>query len=84
MLLIDVVHAWPSGPEMLGQDLPGTVFDETAIEGLDTKWKVDTDELMEKLGKLSVFQTACLELWAMVSGVSGSPRAPWMLRDGTG
>lgn len=63
MLMIDVMNGTWLTPGMAGQHLNANVSDGIALDGLDEKWGIDGVKLNQKIGGLSIFETACLELW---------------------
>lgn len=63
-LMIDVFNSTALTPIMAGQQLDLQVLDGMELDGLDQKWEVDKAELMAKVNALTIFQAACLEIWA--------------------
>lgn len=63
MLMIDVCNGLWLTPMMAGQHMIAQVSDGIALDGLDEKWEVDGKIMNEKIARLSIFETACLELW---------------------
>ena len=63
-LMIDVMNATMLTPQSAGYHLTGNVSDGIALDGLDTKWEIDGPALNKKMGALSPFEAACLEIWA--------------------
>ncbi|MDD2657214.1 MAG: hypothetical protein PHD04_00950 [Candidatus Pacebacteria bacterium] len=64
MLMIDVFNSTALTPIMAGQQLDIQVADGIALDHLDEKWKIDGAALNAKIAGLSIFQSACLEIWA--------------------
>jgi len=64
-LMIDVFNATSIVPQMAGQHLATKVSDGILLDRLDQKWEIDGKALNEKISKLTIFESACLELWAM-------------------
>jgi len=62
-LLIDIANGTTLTAAFAGQMLRAQAEDACVFDGLDKKWKVDKDKLSEKLGKLTSFQAACLEIF---------------------
>ena len=63
-LMIDVMNATMLTPQSAGYHLAANVADGIALDGLDAKWEIDGEALNKKLAELSVFDLACLEIWA--------------------
>jgi len=63
-LVIDVFNATALTPSIAGQHLAISVSDGIALDGLDSKWGIDADELNNQIAGLTHFQAACLEIWA--------------------
>jgi len=66
-LMIDVFEAagWADlTVGLAGRRLAIQCRDGMEIHGLDKKWGVDKDEFSKKLEGLTIFQAACLEVWA--------------------
>lgn len=63
-LLIDVFNGTFLTPDLAGQHLEIQVEDGIRLEGLDEKWKVDSETLLGKVRALNMFERACLEIWA--------------------
>lgn len=63
-LMIDIFNSTALRPGILGQHLAAQVSDGIALDHLDEKWEIDGKKLNEKIGKLTMFECACLELWA--------------------
>ncbi len=62
--LIDVFNATMLTPQMAGQHLAAQVSDGIALDRLDQKWGIDGNALNNKIASLTVFEAACLEIWA--------------------
>jgi hypothetical protein len=63
-LMIDVFKATMLTPQMAGQHLAAQVADGIALDRLDQKWGIDGNALNNKIASLTVFEAACLEIWA--------------------
>lgn len=63
-LIIDAFNGLALTPGLAGQHITLEVSDGIDLEGLDKKWDVDKAAIMEKLSGLSIFLSACLEIWA--------------------
>jgi hypothetical protein len=50
---------------MCGQGLYGQIADACALDAIDKKWVVNTDELLDKIDELSLFQRVVLEVWGV-------------------
>jgi hypothetical protein len=64
MLMIDVFNATALTPQLAGQHLVLQVHDGIKLDRLDHKWEIDGKELINKLAELTIFESACLEIWA--------------------
>ena len=62
-LMIDAMNGTALTPQFAGQHLPGNVADGIALDGLDTKWEVDADQIKCKIKTLSVLDIFFLEIW---------------------
>ena len=63
-LIIKVVIKQGLDPRTAGQYLLTSLSTAIQVDNLHEKYSVDPDSLIEKVDKLTSFQTACLELWA--------------------
>jgi outer membrane scaffolding protein for murein synthesis (MipA/OmpV family) len=63
-VMLDVANGLALTPGIAGQHLVMECVDAMALDGLDSKWRVVTKDFLEKLQALSLFQCACLEVWA--------------------
>ena len=63
MLILDSENARILTPAFAGQGIVIQVQDSIALDQLDAKWGIDKEQLNEKLGSLTIFQAACLEIW---------------------
>lgn len=63
-LMIDVFNATALMPGLAGQHLDANVADGIDLDRLDEKWKIDGAALNAKIAALTIFQAACLEIWA--------------------
>ena len=63
-LIINVVIKQNLDPRTAGQYLLTSLSTAIQVDNLHEKYSVDPDSLIEKVDKLTSFQTACLELWA--------------------
>lgn len=70
-LMIDCHNGTILNPGMAGQHLEIAVRDSMELDGTDAKWQVDRKELMDRIRPLSLFDRACLEIWAVGSWESG-------------
>lgn len=64
-LMIDVFNGTWLTPDLAGQHLGVQCSDGIALDGLDEKWGVEKDGFLDRVRTLTVFQAACLELWAV-------------------
>jgi hypothetical protein len=63
MLMIDVCNGLWLTPRMAGQHMDAQVSDGIALDHLDERWEINGQELNKKIGGLTIFETACLEIW---------------------
>lgn len=63
MLMIDACNGLWLTPMMAGQHMGAQVSDGIALDALDEKWEIDGTALNAKVAALTIFETACLELW---------------------
>jgi hypothetical protein len=63
MLMIDVNNGLWLTPGHAGQHMDIQVADGIALDALDEKWEIDGRALNAKIGALTIFEAACLELW---------------------
>lgn len=63
-LMVDVFNSTVLTPALAGQHLFINCSDGMELDRLDHKWEVTRKTLLEKLQALSIFQAACLEVWA--------------------
>lgn len=63
MLMIDVMNGTFLTAGIAGQQIGLNVNDGINLDGLDKKWKIDKNELLNKINNLSIFEAACLEIW---------------------
>lgn len=63
-LIIDVFNATFLTAGVAGQHVIPQVSDGIALDGLDEKWSIDKNQLLQKLESLSLFARAALEVWA--------------------
>jgi len=63
-LMIDVFNSTALTPQLAGQHLTKQCVDGMALDKLDEKWEVDKKGFIEKLKSLTIFEAACLEIWA--------------------
>ena len=64
MLILDIGNGSILTPAFSGQAIGIQVQDSIALDKIDGKWKINGDKLIEKLANLTIFQAACLEIWA--------------------
>lgn len=65
LLMVDVFNATYLLPQILGTHLDIQVSDGCALDGLDQKWGVMKNPLLDKIAALTSFQAACLELFVV-------------------
>lgn len=63
-LMVDVFNGLIPTPKMAGHHL-ASVEDGIKLDGLDAKWQVNGQELLDKIETLSPAQRAILEIWAI-------------------
>jgi len=64
-LMIDVFNGTALLPRLLGQHLGLQCADGIALDGLDEKWEIEKTPFLERIQALTLFESACLELWAV-------------------
>jgi hypothetical protein len=64
MLMIDVFNATALTPRIAGQHIQLSVDDGMKLDRLDEKWNVNRNDLNAKLESCTIFERACLEIWA--------------------
>lgn len=64
-LILDVFNATALTAGSAGQHLVMNAVDGMELDGLDKKWNVDRKIFTLKLQSLSIFEAACLEIWAV-------------------
>ena len=79
-LIVDVMSGLNLVPEMAGKYLLGNVMDRMAMYDLDLKWNVEKVHFLQKLKHLTIFQTACLEVWGNSFWFKGDK--PYNTKDG--
>ena len=62
MVMVDV-NPGALTARIAGQHMGMQVADGIALDHLDEKWEIDGKKLNEKIAGLTIFETACLELW---------------------
>lgn len=62
-LILDVMNGVYLTPQIAGQQIISNIADGMALDGLDEKWAVDSEDIMVKLVKLSDLELAALEIW---------------------
>lgn len=63
-LMLDVFNSTALTPGIAGQQLLISCVDGMELDNMDDKWDVDRASLTGKLQALSLFEAACLEIWA--------------------
>ncbi len=63
-LIIDIFNGFHLTAKTAGQHIINECRDKLSFDGLDSKWKVNKDKLLEKIDKITAFQVICLEIWA--------------------
>ena len=63
-LIIDVYNGHMINNEMAGQALYFGIHDGCFYDCLDSKWEIDKEKLLKKIDKLTIYQKACIEIWA--------------------
>ena len=64
MLILEAGNGTMPAAAFAGQGINIQVQDGIALDKIDGKWKINGDKLIEKLANLTIFQAACLEIWA--------------------
>lgn len=62
-LMLDVMNGVWLLPGLIGQHLLADVADGIALDGMDEKWEIQKDGIINKLQGLTFFQMCVLELW---------------------
>ena len=62
-LMLDVMNGMLLTGQLAGRHLPLSVQDGIALDGLDKKWEVDAEQLLEKLKNMSTAELFFLEIW---------------------
>ena len=62
-LMIDIMNGTMLNPSLAGQHLKSNIEDGISLDHLDTKWEVDGNDLISKLGDMSVPEIFFLEIW---------------------
>ena len=70
-LMIDVMNGLMLTPGQLGHILVADVEDGISLDGLDEKWKVDSEDMIARLRALPFFYICVLEVWSKVFWTSG-------------
>ena len=63
-LMIDVFNGTMLTSHIAGQHLTINCVDGMELDKLDEKWEVEKEKFIEKLKELTIFEAACLEIWA--------------------
>jgi len=63
-LIIDTFNATHLTPWLAGHHIIDSCRDAINGNGLDKAWVVDKKTFLEKIKSLTIFQAACLEIWA--------------------
>ena len=63
-LIIDVFNSTALTADISGRHLTMQCMDGMELDGLDEKWAVDRQTFTCKLQTLTLFEAACLEIWA--------------------
>jgi hypothetical protein len=63
-LMVDMLNATWIMPNLAGQHLLTGASDSMSLDGTDVKWGVDGPALIDKIQGLTLFERACLEIWA--------------------
>lgn len=61
--LLDTVNSLMLTPELAGQLLAADLSGALVLDGLAERWGIDGPALEEKIGRLSLWQCAVLEVW---------------------
>jgi len=63
-LMLDVMNGCLLTPGLICQHLVANLEDGIKLNQLDQKWKVNADDFLAGIKRLTLFQLAALELWA--------------------
>jgi len=64
MLMIDCFNATALTAGIAGQHLELNCSDAIDLDNMDQKWEIDGGALKQKLSELTIYEAACLEIWA--------------------
>jgi len=64
MLMLDCMNGTALTAGFAGQHLQLNVYDAMKLDGLDKKWGVNRARLNNELESLTIFERACIEIWA--------------------
>lgn len=73
-LILDVFNGHALTPAMAGQELWWSVTEGIKYDALDTKWEIQKEAIQKKIEGLTIFQKACLEIWANGFWYGGNPK----------
>jgi len=76
MCMIDVFNSTALNPVLAGQQLDIQVADGITLDSLDAKWAIDGNALNLKIAGLTIFEAACLEIWANGFWYRQNPEEP--------
>jgi hypothetical protein len=76
MLMMDVMNGGMLSFGIAGQHLILSCYDGIKLDGLDAKWGIDKQTMLDKLVKLPRFELAALEIWAAGFWRSGIYKDP--------
>lgn len=63
--IIDVFNAHMLTPFTSGTELELCLNDSISLDGLDKKWQIENvSDFMERINRLTAYESACLEWWA--------------------
>ena len=63
-LILDVLNGQMMTPTIAGVVLYQQCIDGMDLDSLDDKWNIDAGSFIKSLEKLTIHQSACIELWA--------------------
>ena len=83
-LMLDCMNATMLTPQLAGQQLAINCIDSMELDLTAEKWSVDRQAFTERLQALSLWESACLEIWARGFWESGTWKQENGLREWVG
>jgi hypothetical protein len=63
-LIVDLFNSTNLSPSFAGQQIESKIDDGIKLDAMDKKYDINGVRLLEKIGNLTPFERACVELWA--------------------